>query len=103
MTWIVTITFLAGKQAAITNALPGTNDKPNAYVEHMELTFWIKCVEYNVVINKINPSTTQVLFSSMFMGARVPTPRFTVRQGGMELRRGRRLRVMGCRFGIRSM
>ncbi|KAK0614542.1 hypothetical protein B0T14DRAFT_499787 [Immersiella caudata] len=97
------IAFLAGPQApvvateedadkptkGVTILSPGEGDKPNAHADFMTATFFIELVEYDVVVGKMAPGSTQILLASLPPGARAPTPRFaiTAPPGGVSERK----------------
>jgi hypothetical protein len=86
------IAFLAGPQTpvavtggapsgpvkGVTIQSPGEGDKPNAHADFMTSTFYIERIEYNVVVGKMAPNSTQILLASLPPGARAPTPKFAI-------------------------
>jgi hypothetical protein len=85
------IAFLAGKQEPVTEEAdpsepikgvtiqsPGTGDSPNAHSDFMTSTFYIERIEYDVVVGRMDPGTTQILLASLPPGATAPTPRFAI-------------------------
>jgi len=85
------IAFLAGKQEPVTEEAdpskpikgitiqsPGQEDSPNAHSDFMTSTFYIERIEYDVVVGRMEPGTTQILLASLPAGATAPTPRFAI-------------------------
>jgi hypothetical protein len=79
---------------------PGESDDLNAYADFMTSSFYIERIEYDVVVNQMEESETQILLASFPPGRGSQRPSSLSQRHRVVSRRGRRSRCRAFRSSI---